>query len=350
MADVALTVDGLVYGGWKSVTVRRSIETVAGTFSLAVSERWPGQQALKAILPGQKCTVAVDGDVVITGYVDDVSPAYSASSHDVTVDGRDATGDLVDCSAVHQPGEWQGQKLEAVAAILAKPFGIPVKAECDTGKAFRKFRIEEGETAFEAIERACRMRAALAVSDSKGGLQIIRAGTGRAAVTLQRGENILEATGRLSHRDRYSKYIVKGQQPSWGDQIPADQLAQVRGEATDPGTRRYRPLLMIAEQSVDGAAAQDRATWEANVRAARARQISVVVQGWRERPGGALWSPNRLVRLTDDWLAVDQDMLITGVTFTKGDQGTRTELSLMPPGAFELVAEPEPEEDAGWMQ
>ena len=59
MADIALTVDGLIYGGWKSVSVRRSIETVAGTFSLSASERWPGQQALKAILPGQKCTVSM---------------------------------------------------------------------------------------------------------------------------------------------------------------------------------------------------------------------------------------------------------------------------------------------------
>ena len=350
MADIALTVDGLIYGGWKSVSVRRSIETVAGTFSLSASERWPGQQALKAILPGQKCTVAIDGDVVITGYVDDVSPAYSATGHDVTVDGRDATGDLVDCSAIHQPGEWRGRKLEAIVTILAKPFGIPVKAECDTGTAFRKFRIEEGETAFEAIERACRMRAVLAAGDGKGGLRIIRAGSGRASVALKRGENIIEASGRLSHRDRYSQYIVKGQQPSFADQIPADQLAQVRGEAVDPGTRRYRPLQIIAEQSVDDASARDRAIWEANVRAARARRISVVVQGWRERPDGGLWSPNRLVRLTDNWLAIDRDMLIVGVAFSKGDRGSRTELSLMPPGAFELKAEPEPEEDAGWMR
>ena len=278
-----------------------------------------------------------------------MSPAYSATGHDVTVDGRDATGDLVDCSAIHQPGEWRGRKLEAIVTILAKPFGIPVKAECDTGTAFRKFRIEEGETAFEAIERACRMRAVLPPR-RQGWAADHPAGSGRASVALKRGENIIEASGRLSHRDRYSQYIVKGQQPSFADQIPADQLAQVRGEAVDPGTRRYRPLQIIAEQSVDDASARDRAILEANVRAARARRISVVVQGWREHPDGPLWSPNRLVRLTDNWLAIDRDMLIVGVAFSKGDRGSRTELSLVPPGAFELKAEPEPEEDAGWMR
>ena len=89
MSDVTLTVDGLICGGWKSVSVRQSIETISGTFSLSVSERWPGQQTLKAILPGQKCLVTLDGETVITGYVDDVAPAYSSTSHEVSIDGRD---------------------------------------------------------------------------------------------------------------------------------------------------------------------------------------------------------------------------------------------------------------------
>ena len=37
MSDVTLTVDGLIYGGWKSVSVRQFIETISGTFSLSVS-------------------------------------------------------------------------------------------------------------------------------------------------------------------------------------------------------------------------------------------------------------------------------------------------------------------------
>ena len=71
MSEVELRIDDRIYGGWKTVRVRRSIETIAGTFSLSVSEHWPGQQSLKAILPGQKCR----GETVITGYIDDVAPA-----------------------------------------------------------------------------------------------------------------------------------------------------------------------------------------------------------------------------------------------------------------------------------
>jgi len=66
-------------------------------------------------------------------------------------------------------------------------------------------------------------------------------------------------------------------------EVPGRRGCQrVRGEASDPGTRRYRPLQIIAEQFVDDASARDRAIWEANVRAGRSRRVTVVVRGWRE--------------------------------------------------------------------
>lgn len=349
MSDVVLTVGSSVYGGWKTVSVSRSIEQIAGTFGLGISERWPGQQALRGILPGNVCTVAIDGTVVITGHVDDVAPSYSASQHSVDVAGRDATGDLVDCSAVSGSGEWRDRKLEAIAADLCKPFGISVKATIDTGSTFKRFRIEEGESAFEAIERACRMRAVLPVSDSKGGLVLTRAGTSRAGVRLVKGENILEASGEFSWRDRYSRYTVKSQKPGTDDESSGAETSQIMGEATDGGVGRYRPLIMLAEQAADRKASKERAVWEANVRAARSRRVSATLQGWRETPDGPLWEPNRIVHLTDNWLAVDQDMLISGVTLTKDENGTRAALSLMPPEAFALLAKTSSKEGEGWM-
>lgn len=349
MSDVALAIGSTIFGGWKSVDATRSIEQIAGTFSLSVSEKWPGQQALRSIQVGDSCTVAVDDEVVITGYVDDVNPGYSASNHTIEVAGRDATGDLVDCSAVQSPGEWQDRKLPAIVAAIAKPFGITVSAEVDTGAAFKRFRIEEAEAAFEAIERACRMRAVLPVSDGKGGLILTRAGTARADVQLKRGVNVLEANGQFTWRDRYSRYVVKSQRPGIDDEAEGAQTSQIRGEATDPDVTRYRPLVMIAEQAADIKSSQDRARWERSVRAARARRISATVQGWREHAGGRLWEPNRIVHFADDWLSIDHDLLITSVTYSKADDGSRTVLSMLPPGAFELRAKVDKREGEGWM-
>jgi len=349
VSDLTLLVNGTVYGGWKLVQVTRSIEQIAGTFTLGVSERWPGQQAWRGILPGHRCTVRIGATTVITGHVDDVNPSYNATHHAVDVAGRDATGDLVDCSAVHGTGEWSDCSLQAIVADLCRPFGISVAAATSTGAVFRRFRIEEGESAFEAIERACRMRGVLPVSDSKGGLILTRAGTSRAGVRLVRGQNILEADGAYSWRDRHSRYVVKSQKPGIDDEASGEETSRIFGESKDGGVGRYRPLVLLAEQAADRKASQERAVWEANVRASRARRVSMAVQGWEETPGGPLWEPNRIVAVQDDWLGVNQDMLVAAVVLTKDEGGEVARLTMMPPGAFQLLVKTDKKEGEGWM-
>lgn len=347
MDDLTLTVDGLDYGGWLSVEVARSIEAVAGTFRLGLTERWPGAPARRRIAAGARCSVAIDGETVISGHVDEVQPSFDEGQHGVSVAGRDAAGDLVDCSAIAGSGEWENARLAAIAADICRPFGIAVSAAADTGAAFKSFRIEEGETAWEAIERACRMRTVLAVSDGRGGIVLTRSAAGPAIGTALRDGpkgNMLSAQGRYSDKDRHSRYIVKGQRSGDDYLLPPD-IAQPKGEAADPAVTRYRPLIVLAEDQGDGGDFGKRALWEARVRAARARQATIVVQGWRHASG--LWAPNTVVRVSSDWLAIEADMTIAGVAFRKDEGGTTSELTLMRPGAFEVQALPE-KEDLGW--
>jgi prophage tail gpP-like protein len=339
MPNAVLTIGGMEYGGWTRVRVARSLDAVSGTFSLALTDRWPGQDVARPVRPGESCTLRLDGDVVITGYVDDVSPSYDATSHLVTVSGRDATGDLVDCSASNSPGEWHNRSMEYIASAISKPFGVAVSVNVPSDP-FKRFRLEESETAFEAIERMARMRAVLATSDVNGNLLITRSGKGgRAAVALVQGKNILKASAQFSLKDRFSRYTVKGQQPL---EEPST-AAHVKGTALDSAVTRYRPLTLIAEDATDASAAATRAEWEKVYRRAKGNSVSVTVQGWREVPGGALWMPNRLVRVSSPWLGVDTDLLITAVALSLDESGTVTELSLMPQEAFDM--RPEKEKD-----
>ena len=59
---------------------------------------------------------------------------------------------------------------DRIVQALVQPYGISVAVETDIGAPFRKFRIDEGETVFEAVERACRFRAVLPLSDGAGNL------------------------------------------------------------------------------------------------------------------------------------------------------------------------------------
>lgn len=334
---VEIKVGSAIYGGWKSCRIERGIEQIAGSFELGVSERWPGQDSPRQIRRGQACQVLADGDTVITGWVDDTFPAYTEQTHDFRVSGRDSTGDLVDCSAIHKTGQWAKARLDQIVRDICKPFNIPIKVDAEIGKAFG-WSIQEGETAFECIERACRMCAVLPVSDGKGGLVLTRAATGKPVAELVEGKNILLASAEFGTKERHSLYIVKGQDRGSDDnQNTPETHAQVKGEATDSAITRYRPLIVLAESHGPHATYKQRAEWERNVRRGRSSRVNVTVQGWRN-VSGQIWQPNTMVHLTSPWLGVDDDLLIVSVAFSLDDQsGTRTELRLASREAFDLI-------------
>lgn len=342
---VTLTVDGVIYGGWQAIEIERSVEQGATVFALAVTDKWAGQASRRPIRPGAACALAIDGEQVITGYVDEVVTDYDQETHQMTVTGRDKIGDLVDCAAAVDGGhEFANLTLTEIAGRICGPFGITVKAEVPVGELFFRFAIQPGETAWEAIERACRCRAVLPNGDGQGGLILTRAGkSGRAAGALELGKNILSATGSFSFAERFSLTVVRGQDEGFEGADPILMTAP-EGRAKDPNVSRYRPQVILAEFAGDGVTFADRAVWQMRVARGRSRQATYTVQGWRDG-GGALWRPNTLVRVRDSYLDIDADLLVAGVTLRIGEDGTTAELQVTLPDAFDLLPEPELDED-----
>lgn len=342
MPDVQLSIEGENYEGWKSAVVTRSIETISGSFELGFAERFAGVPSTRPIRPGQACILRVNGEAVMTGHVDDVEMGYDSARHEVRVAGRDATGDLVDCSAIHATGEWKNRDLFQIAVDVCAPFGIEVAGTTDVGDPFKKFAIQEGETAFETIERAARMRGVLLLSDGLGGLEIGRVTQEKSSAVLERGVNIKAAAGRFSHRGRFSKYIVKGQ-TSGNDLFSGAAAGGQKGEAEDKRITRYRPRIIIAEEGGGAKHFQERAEWERNVRFGRGSQVVYTVVGWDD--GEKLWRPNTRVTVRDEWEGLPEEtMLISSVKLLLDEQGSRAELGVVPPQAFDRVALPEPKD------
>lgn len=338
MPDVRLLVNGSYYGGWQTVRISLGMEQIAGEFSLTVSERFPGRPEAWKILPGDECRVLIGNQPVITGYVDDVEPGYDRESHTVAVMGRDRTGDLVDCSAIHKTGEWRGVTLDRIVSDICAPFGIKVTAAAPLGAPFKRFSLQEGETAFEAIERATRMRGLLPMSNGTGWLLLTRAGTNRINTALVKGKNVERASGTFSQRDRYSRYIIKGQSPGSDDSTP-EHNARTMAETSDESVKRYRPLIVISEQGTRSEY-REQAVWERNVRAGRGSRAVYTATGWHH-PGG-LWLPNNLVRVEDDFIGFAGDLILARVTFTLDEaSGSLAELDVCRPEAFDVQALPE---------
>lgn len=333
-----LSVGTEIYGGWQRVSVTRSIEQVANSFDLEVTERWPGQSTSRPIRPGEKCSLKLDGEIVITGYVDDAEPTYDRQSHGITVRGRDATGDLVDCSAIHKAGQWTNVPLDRIASDLCAPFGIKVKVETDIGDPFPSFKIEPGETAFECIERAARLKAVLLIADGEGSLVITRAGKVRGETALVEGVNILSARGTFSWKDRFSIYTVKGHDKIALDGDAVDSHIAPAATVTDEAITRYRPRIVLADDHGNKTRFRDRAEWEKNVRIGRGLRGSITVQGWTDGTG-KLWQPNTLVTVTSPLLYLNEaEMLVVGCMYTLDDGGTRTALSIARREAFDLIS------------
>ncbi len=333
MNDVFLIINGAKYGGWKDVEITRSMETLSGRFRLGLTERWPGQNVDRPIRLSDSCAVRIGNDTVITGYVDDIEQSYDATSHTLTITGRDKSGDLVDCSAKHNPGQWKNQSLEAIAQDLTQPFGISVKTEVPTGERFKTFAIEQGETVLEVIERLCKLRGLLCIPDGSGNIVITRTDRAKAGVALITGENILKGSIRLSAKEQYSEITVKGQTEG-SDTVKPKVNTTPSAQSRDASVRRHRPLIVLAEGQANGGICQQRADWETAIRKAKGFEVEYAVADWRQGQTGPLWSINQRIRVRDKVFKVDEHLIVSCITFRLDENGRRTELTLSKPEAF----------------
>lgn len=342
MADDTITVaiNGQTYDGWKTARVTRDIGAMGADFELSVTERWAvGGQGDKPwqIKTFDACTVSIGGDTVLTGYVDRYNPSFDASSHSVRIIGRSKTEDVIDCMPDIPGGQYNGYKLDKIAKAVCGPFGVTVKVAdgTDLGEAFPNATIEKTETAFEFIDKLCGLRGVLAFDDEDGNLVLAQAGAaGSAGALVQGGKNgnILAGTAELAGDKRFQQYVVIAQAPLAFD--GQDAQLQVIGTAKDSGVPRFRRFVESAQDPADISRAKLRALWRAAHNYGEGTQATITVQGWRQA-GGDIWKVNQLTQVNSPYLQIDQQLLIGRVSFLLDDRGSRTELLVAPPQAFD---------------
>jgi prophage tail gpP-like protein len=333
VSDVVLIVGGRRYGGWKSVRVTRSIESLSGSFALDVSDRWGGQDDPWPIAEEDPCRVEIDGTVVIDGYVGKRRLSGSATTRGLSYTGRDRAGALVDNSAMLTKWTYYNVNVADFAATLAAPFGVRVSVQAGIRLSqITKVVVSPGDTVYEVIKRIAANDGVLVVSDGAGGVLFTRAGTARATSLIE-GSNILSADVDYDGDDRYYRYVVVTQMAGTDD--AAGEATRIQAEAIDAGVRRTDRVLMIRpDQGYSVADARRRADWEARIRAARSETVTIGVLGWTQ-PNGVLWPLNAIVRVKASRLiGVDGDMLISQVEHSIGDSGQVTQLRLVRPDAF----------------
>lgn len=340
---VTLRTDGRLFTGWTSVSVTRSIESVAGYFELGVNV--PPGTDLSGLAPGKAFTLEIGGQIVCTGYIDSRRRQMTADSMKITVAGRDKTADLIDCAAVYSGGQWKNRTLEQIARDLCTPYGVTVRWELsdkESSAAFPGFTLDHSETVYEALVRASRARGVLMTSNAAGELVFSRAAS-TATDELVLGENLLTLDFEEDFRDRFSEYTVKGYaraNGAEGDDIDAKSIVSRKGTATDSDVTRYRPMIIIADSKITAKDAQARALREQRRRLAKSITFEAEIDGWT-RKDGQLWMPNLLVTIDASKYAIKTtELLASKVTLILNDQdGLKTRVSLAPREGFLVPVE-----------
>lgn len=343
MNNVELKVDGKIFSGWTSVTVNRSIETMAGYFDLGVNVQTSTD--LSSLAPGKLFTLSIDGQTVITGYTDGRRRQMGADSMKITIAGRDKTADLIDCAAIYKGGQWKKRTLEQIARDLCQPYGVAVRWEltdAESAAPFSSFTLDYSETVYEALGRAARARGVLITSNAAGDLVFTRADESHSD-RLVLGENLLSVDFDEDYRDRFSEYTVKGHGRSngkVGDTVDARTIASQKGTATDSAITRYRPMIILADSKIDAQSATARALREQRRRLAKSVTFEAQLDGWT-RSNGQIWMPNILAEIDASKFAIQTGpLLVSKVVLTLDDrEGVKTTLTLAPRDGFLVPVE-----------
>lgn len=337
---VTLTVNGVEYRGWQSISVNDSITSAASSFQLSVTERWQRDDGYQRelihwkLVAGDSCAISVAGELLLTGYIDVHQPSISATSHTVSVSGRSKTCDLIDCSSIHSPGNFHNQTTKQIAGAIASPFGIAVEMGGGaTPELVEKFELENGETAFESIERLCRKYQLLITPTPAGNLLLTYADRSAYGFVLDYWKS---ASVTSDYSQRFSEYRAKGQRHGY-DEIDPLKASRVYNTNNISGVGRYRPKIIRPEGTTTDSAGQKRIDWQASCDLGESLKMDITILGFRTpgNPGtGGIWKKNKRLTVKSEELGVDQQLLIESVSFEKSDQGTTTRLRLVHPHAY----------------
>ncbi|MDO9711046.1 phage baseplate assembly protein [Paracraurococcus lichenis] len=345
--DLSITANGQIVSGWQEIRLTRGVERFPSDFDIVATEKYPGSMSV-VFQPGMRCEVKIGSTLVLTGYIDRVTPSFNAHQHTIRISGRSKCQDLMDCSADIQAfgGQINGATFVSLAQQLCKPFGIQVTdLTAQVGVEpikFETFSVNLGETPYEILERVARSVGVLLYDDVDGNLVISRIGKHAGEVRgVTEGINIQSAGAAFCMDQRYSHYIV----------VPTtvDTTGDVRqslnsgagfavATSRDVGTPRYRPMIIVGEQFQNGQSlSQARADWENNRRWGRSQAARVTVDSWRD-VDGRLWQPNTLVAMDIPTLYLSKKKwVLSEVTYSRGmTTGTTADMVLMPPEAFSI--------------
>ena len=344
---IELEVNGTQYTNFTRAGVNLALDTMSNDFSFEAVMPAGEKLSLKG---GDKCAVIVDGELVLTGEIENITGRYTAEQHTISITGRDRTKDLID-SSISAIDDIRAhitlkQVIEKVVSHIGSNLSvIDLASPASFNKAEDIVTPQPGDNAFQFVEGYAQKRQVLLTSNAEGNVVITNSKATPSGGVLQNElksttNNILESSWSYMTGNLFNKYIQKGQLDpvalNIGGATSAEGVVSQQGETTDSAIREGRQLVMIAAKGFSKEQLQTRAEWSKKIRQARSVSYSCTVQGFKNSAGN-LWTTNTLVSIFDVFADIDRDLLLNSIQFMYSTQtGSTTLLGFVEAGAYEL--------------
>lgn len=382
-AIVSLEVDGVYLDAWDEYVITLDLLAPGSpwTFSIwhADTPRSTWSAARGAAKIGARATVAIDGVVVLDGFVQSVATRHSSAGASLIISGMDLVGSLTKAHADPTISLRNVSLQTAVERLLqlssvAAEFGEAVSAQQTTRglrpprrpnpiRSHRRgqvdaFRPRIGETVWQCIEAVCRRAGFLvwAQPSASADRVTLRVDKPRESgepsfgflwawdddqqTRAALGSNVLEAEDSLDASDVPTSVTVFADAPR-GDAVSARLARQVDNDAFSGPRFSFvipqSPRFELSARARTIAAAQREATRKIGDANASLEAYACTVQGHTQERRGVryLYAINEIAHVRDEFAGRDEDMLITRVEFRgNAREGQRTMLRFAPLGAI----------------
>ena len=171
---INLEVNGVEYTNFTMATVTLSLDALANEFSFQAVLPAGEQLPLRG---GDKCSVLVDGELVLTGFIENITGRYTATDHTIFVTGRDRTADLIDSSIdviddIRAPATLK-EIIEKVVQHIGSDLKVLDDAEPEKFNKSEDIVIPQpGDNAFDFVEGYAQKRQVLLTSNADGDIVI----------------------------------------------------------------------------------------------------------------------------------------------------------------------------------
>lgn len=349
-----LEVKGVRYSNFTAASCEIRLDALSNTFSF---EAVAAEGKPLPFRGGESCRVIVDDRVVLTGSIEVVNVSYDASSHNISIQGRDKTGDLLDSTLGSISDLRAPITLKEIIEAVIKDIGADLNVVEDVAtKPFESTQDvaspEPGDNAFEFLEKYSRKRQVLLTSNGDGDI-VITSGSAKVAngaiqhIISAEDNNVIAANFSFDTTGRFNVYKFSSQLNPFALNNAGDtdiaSIVNQNGSTSDPEIRIGRQLVLTAENPYSNDQNEARSKWEANIRKARGLKYSATVTGYRVDPKDLksdLWQINRVYPIIDDFIGKQEPMLLNSVTFTLSvPSGEQTSLGFVNKEAYSLELE-----------